>query len=719
MEAPKIEANRGFWTAALGTDSLRSRVAAAFLQQLATCSAPILSGDASTGSNNIGPPSSSPARRFSEAASITNKRAATAASTTGAHEPFESPHGGKQRDGTVPASMNGGNSPLNTHGGGSGLGLADLIQNSGSLLFNLRPLRLVRGVRGRIATTTTTPAVMTSASSDSVNSDKAAHLNAPLPSFTQQQLSHHQMQTPPHGANEVPQTPRSDDAMREVATRQWRPLLMLCERVFGHGVPNKMTLHNRGGAATRASALGETWSAFLDAKGHVRLTGSGAPQQLHVRPNHRFSSIAWVGDFIALIDDKKDLYIARVSGSSSGLRGGHVLPAFVAPEGHPQKLLENVDEVSGTASGLLVLNSAGEVFFFSVQKPRQAPAGGVVPFRRCASVLLSPQLDIFVLDGTTKMLQKCSLQQHGVRPNTPRGIVSLRVQIKALAAGHRFLCCVDNNGALWVMGWNEVGQLGVLGTDHVRSFLCHEEMSRTAFLTDVACGKRHSVVLSIDGNVYVAGSNKHGQIGVTLPPLRSNSALVNRGGATVISTAAGGAGATAVAENSNPAPTNDPGFPIARRFTHVPLSAPCVSIACGPNASMFVLQTFEVIVCGNNEFGQLGLSACVSVNPAAVPRDVGAFGLFGVDQTVERAHRLDPMWIGHRSGGNGGGAGGNGTGGAGSLDGGENPVMDPRTRKQMAASDGGGCCGCGGNTEPLPQGTGKAAHDGGSCCVVQ
>lgn len=662
----KIEHNKNFWAASLGNDKLRCRVAACFLQQLAYCtyntnaaasSIQTRKGAAAapaTSSNQepfeISSPLKKPATTTNTKTNFTTTATTSSSTSTSTSSAiasiwkatnngtsFSALHlppprlvlrkGGSsqhqhqhQHQQSFDEGSTKSNSPIQTQnphqhfgggggGGGGGSGDKPTIPHVASA-NNAGLLGGGGGAGGGVAAGVGGVGVFGGSNS---------HIT---PRTTTKQPGD-------HGSL---QTPRNEDFLASTATgKQWRSLLLLSERVFGHAISSKLPIQNRGASASRAVALGETWSAFLDANGFVRLCGSGA-QGLNCRSGHRFVSIAWVGDFIAMIDERKDLYVARVSGSSSGLRSGHVLPAFVAPEGNPQKLMENVAEVSGTAAGLLVLNCAGEVFFYSVQKPRQAPLGGIVPYRSSSTVLLSPQLDIFVLDSLTKMLQKCTIQQHHGRPNTPRAVVSLRTQIKAMAAGHRFVICIDSNGGLWGMGWNEVGQLGLPGTDHVRAFQIHEQMSKTAFLTDVACGKRHSCVLSIDGVVYVAGSNKHGQIGITVPttPPPANAVTTAK---------------PQTKEQLQRDQQNDPGFPVARRFFRVPLREKCVAIACGPNASMFCLESFRVLVCGNNEFGQLGLDACLSVNPGQVPVCVASHGLFGVEQVAEYVKFTDPLYV--------------------------------------------------------------------------
>lgn len=729
----KLEHNKGFWAATLGADKLRSRVAACFIQQYAYCTYQI---------NNASPSS----------LSFAHPSTTTAGVAPSSHEPFESSSPQRPRTGTTTTAPSSASSAALANakpGVGQILAAWKTVATSSSSSLNLPPPRVVSAAQRKhqlrnsppnsqlhqqnynksnsqgALSPATNPAII-NPQSGGVNNNhnnnqpsSSSHITPHTGKNNQGNINNNNQHDP--SSNSSLQTPRNEDFTAATSGKQWRPLLMAAERVFGHAISVRLPVQNRGASACRAAALGETWSAFLDVNGHVRLCGSGA-QSLNCKPNHKFTSIAWVGDFIALVDERQDLYVARVSGSSSGLRSGHVLPAFIAPEGQPQKLMENVAEVSGTAAGLLVLNCNGEVFFYSVQKPRQAPLGGIVPYRASSTILLSPQLDIFVLDGLTKMLHKCSIQQHHGRPNTPRAIVSLRVQIKALSAGHRFLCCVDSNGALWVMGWNEVGQLGLTGTDHVRAFQVHEQMSKTAYLTDVACGKRHSCVLSIDGCVYVAGSNKHGQIGVTIPTstntgtngTQKNNANNsgkddnnnNQGGlhhsSSSSSLSAGnnnnnnGGGASSSSNNNNNNKQADPGFPIARHFYRVPLREKCVAIACGPNASMFAMESFRVFVCGNNEFGQLGLDPCLSINPGQVPVCVASFGLFGVNQVAEFVKFTDPAYVcsgqGHEFDPNDASLTSSviNVGPDGSVSGGTN---GRGRRSNKSTSGGGGCCG--------------------------
>lgn len=160
--------------------------------------------------------------------------------------------------------------------------------------------------------------------------------------------------------------------------------------------------------------------------------------------------------------------------------------------------------------------------------------------------LLSEQ---FVLPEEVK-LSECSL-----RPEATRKIVG--------GAGHTLILDVD--GRVYSCGLNNRGQAGGTGRENVLTFrriraLAHE------VVTDVCCGWDSSAALTKDGELYVWGSNRYGQLGLD--------------------------------------PSSLPAIPHPRK---IPIGERVKAVSMGLRHTAIVTESRELYVCGSNSRGQLGL----------------------------------------------------------------------------------------------------------------
>ena len=74
-----------------------------------------------------------------------------------------------------------------------------------------------------------------------------------------------------------------------------------------------------------------------------------------------------------------------------------------------------------------------------------------------------------------------------------------------------------DDGSVYASGYNDHGQLGLGTADHARPHPVLQRMSalpRGATVTQVACGARHTVLLTDDGAVFSCGVNDQGQLGL-------------------------------------------------------------------------------------------------------------------------------------------------------------------------------------------------------------
>jgi alpha-tubulin suppressor-like RCC1 family protein len=82
-------------------------------------------------------------------------------------------------------------------------------------------------------------------------------------------------------------------------------------------------------------------------------------------------------------------------------------------------------------------------------------------------------------------------------------------KFEKVAAGTFFSLALADDGNLWVAGANREGQLGVGIRDDVKGWVnCFSGVK------DISVGNTHSMVLTNDGRLWVAGSNHYGELGL-------------------------------------------------------------------------------------------------------------------------------------------------------------------------------------------------------------
>ncbi|XP_047058699.1 ultraviolet-B receptor UVR8-like [Lolium rigidum] len=153
-------------------------------------------------------------------------------------------------------------------------------------------------------------------------------------------------------------------------------------------------------------------------------------------------------------------------------------------------------------------------------------------------------------------------------------------RVESIACGGRHSVVVTDSGALLAFGWGLYGQCGQGNTDDVLSPTCVSSILGVK-MQDVAAGLWHTVCISADGGVYSFGGNQFGQLGIgsdqaeTIPKLVEAPSL----------------------EDKN-----------AR------------SVSCGARHSAIITDEGEVFCWGWNKYGQLGLGDAMDRNvPCMVP----------------------------------------------------------------------------------------------------
>ncbi|KAL7147729.1 hypothetical protein ABFS83_06G126200 [Erythranthe nasuta] len=154
--------------------------------------------------------------------------------------------------------------------------------------------------------------------------------------------------------------------------------------------------------------------------------------------------------------------------------------------------------------------------------------------------------------------------------------------VKAIACGGRHSAVITDAGAVLTFGWGLYGQCGQGSTDDELSPTCVSSLLGIR-IEGVAAGLWHTICISTDGDVYAFGGNQFGQLGTgadqaeTLPRLLEAPSL----------------------ENVN-----------AR------------VVSCGARHSAIITEEGKTFCWGWNKYGQLGLGDVIDRNaPCEVPTD--------------------------------------------------------------------------------------------------
>ena len=136
-------------------------------------------------------------------------------------------------------------------------------------------------------------------------------------------------------------------------------------------------------------------------------------------------------------------------------------------------------------------------------------------------------------------------------------------QIRAISCGLYSTICIDMEGNLWGFGENDYGQLGMGEKTEVTQPV---KIPNLPPIKEVQCGIRHTLCISEDSSLWAFGSNGYSQLFV---PKRPN--------------------------------VHKEIFPVKTEFSNI------VSIMAGNACSFVQNMDGEILVCGYNGDGQLGL----------------------------------------------------------------------------------------------------------------
>eukprot|EP00727_Mastigamoeba_balamuthi_P008199 m51a1_g400 hypothetical protein (534) ;mRNA; r:719405-722338 len=214
-------------------------------------------------------------------------------------------------------------------------------------------------------------------------------------------------------------------------------------------------------------------------------------------------------------------------------------------------------------------------------------------------------------------------------------------KVSRVFAGLNRIAFTTDGGDLFAWGFNANGELG-LGDTRARSVPTEVGFFKYqgAQLSDLCFGGYHSVALTTTGAVFTWGRNDYGQLGHGDKTARStpaavsaiagvahiaagssHTAVITEEGA-VLTWGANGSGQLGIAgvasERSAPQPA----------FVEALASSRAISVSCGVGHTVVATSNGEVLSCGRNESGQLGVG---DIAERKVPVRVAPFGSEGVN----------------------------------------------------------------------------------------
>ncbi|XP_020598966.1 LOW QUALITY PROTEIN: ultraviolet-B receptor UVR8-like [Phalaenopsis equestris] len=152
--------------------------------------------------------------------------------------------------------------------------------------------------------------------------------------------------------------------------------------------------------------------------------------------------------------------------------------------------------------------------------------------------------------------------------------------VKAIACGGRHSAVVTDSGAVLTFGWGLYGQCGHGSTDDEFSPKCVSSLLGIRML-GIASGLWHTLCISADGGVYAFGGNQFGQLGTGLDQAETLPKLLDA-----------------------------PSLEIKNAKI----------VSCGARHSAIVTEDSSVFCWGWNKYGQLGLGDSIDRNiPSLVP----------------------------------------------------------------------------------------------------
>ncbi|XP_072210320.1 X-linked retinitis pigmentosa GTPase regulator [Excalfactoria chinensis] len=201
--------------------------------------------------------------------------------------------------------------------------------------------------------------------------------------------------------------------------------------------------------------------------------------------------------------------------------------------------------------------------------------------------------------------------------NTPSKFWFKNDQPVHISCGDEHTAVVTGNGKLYMFGSNNWGQLGLGSKNAVHRPTCIKALKPEKTKLAV-CGRNHTLVYTEEGNVYAAGGNSEGQLGLGDTEERTTFHLISffTNQHKIKQLAAGACTSAAVTENGQLFVWGDNSEGQIGLADKTCVSIPCQvdvgkpvsSISCGYYHSAFITGDGELYTFGEPENGKLGLS---------------------------------------------------------------------------------------------------------------
>ena len=215
---------------------------------------------------------------------------------------------------------------------------------------------------------------------------------------------------------------------------------------------------------------------------------------------------------------------------------------------------------------------------------------------------------------TMLVKQDGSLWSTAVHPDarSKNFIKSMSTGVVAAAACNYYSIVLKQDGGVWTTGQNSKGQLGIFQGSATNRYTFSLTQVIPGAKT-VAVGGYHSMILTRNGQVWVSGWNRYGQLGDGSKHDRTIFILTNFFGAKAAAVAAGDVhsmvmkqdGSVWAAGQNYNGQLGDGSKADARSFVRVKPSG-ATDVAAGGYHSMVLKQDGSVWATGWNKYGQLG-----------------------------------------------------------------------------------------------------------------
>ncbi|KAK0425501.1 hypothetical protein QR680_009238 [Steinernema hermaphroditum] len=181
------------------------------------------------------------------------------------------------------------------------------------------------------------------------------------------------------------------------------------------------------------------------------------------------------------------------------------------------------------------------------------------------------------------------------------------VSVSSVACGERHTVLLSADGKLWSVGANEYGQLGRSGADHGSFTIYPVDMNVGTRIIQIAAGQNHSAAVSDDGRLFVWGRNSEFQCARTSPATLSKPTRVVEI-TEAVQVACGANSCMALQQSGNVYVWGAClGETVAiPRLIHTFSKIPVVQISAGDDHFVALTSAGCVYAWGRNEYGQCG-----------------------------------------------------------------------------------------------------------------